>query len=184
MRGLADPGELDCFVEFCKERALETFHQRGRITAHALVLGTYHPQSKEELDGARAFPCVPTEIRGAVDMASFIDFVRHVAIDTKAIGVIFVSEVWYASAPADDSVAVRRMHERIDGRQLKDVDDRHEGILISVDHLAYGHTVRWISDVARGADGRGRAAPFHMVPPEDTVVRDRFSEAFPRELWQ
>jgi hypothetical protein len=160
VKGLADPDELESFVEFCKERALQTFNQRGRVTPHALV------------------------IQGERERAGFIDFVRRLALDTKAVGVIFVTEVWFACAIADDIAAVRRMCERVDGRQLEDLDDRHEGILISVDHLAYGHTVRWIASVIRDANGRGRATRFETVPPEDTIVRDRFSEAFPRELWQ
>jgi hypothetical protein len=184
VKGLADPDELESFVEFCKERALQTFNQRGRVTPHALVLGTVHPDLGE-LEEAVAFPCVPVEmIQGERERAGFIDFVRRLALDTKAVGVIFVTEVWFACAIADDIAAVRRMCERVDGRQLEDLDDRHEGILISVDHLAYGHTVRWIASVIRDANGRGRATRFETVPPEDTIVRDRFSEAFPRELWQ
>lgn len=177
MKGLADPAELEGFVEFLKESAAEYFLRAGRVLPHAMILATRDPINGEEIeDSAVAIPCLPASLpQSGEDYSRFIAGLRAKSIELKAVGVIVVAEAWCVAIDGIDPATVPELNTSSFGGR------RREAVMVTVDHLAFKATVRWAAIIDR-VPSLGLQTWKRL--PAKTIMRERFTDAFPRELWQ
>lgn len=178
MKGLSDRAGLEAFVEFLKRSAAEYFMKAGQVLPHAFIIGTIDPSDgKPFAHGAVAIPCVPNQPPSdEFEYTHFIAGIRAKAIEVKAVGVVAIAEAWFAAIdPGTDPDTVPALNNSsFEGR-------RREAIVMTIDHLAFKATVRWAAIIHREPSVRLQS---WQRMPRGAIMRERFSDAFPRELWQ
>jgi len=106
----------------------------------------------------------------------FVEFVRGMCMKTRAIGVGFAMEAWTVNATDEER---RRLGPPANH------PNRREILFASLDHLRLPKGILWEATISRVAITQGYASAFERHEVDDVVHQGgRFSEFFPRELWQ
>jgi hypothetical protein len=163
------------FFEHTKGMLLGEFARNGEIRPHAIVFVGKSPDSGEwirDRDGNRAvglgfvFADALANNRHkdgfAFTIAEFID-------RTHACGVLMVMESWMATA-AKRSDAPSDLSKPFPGRR--------EGIVVTLEHVAFEKPILACSLIERSASGKGYAKPFEASPFAD--VEGRFAHLLKR----
>lgn len=153
-------GALDA-LEYEKKGALEEFTTTGCVRPRAVLFIGRDPTSGEAMrnhvtgEPAHGVAFVyATNIAARRHAAGFSGYLRDLIESSDACGVIGIFEMWLAEGcgPEDRS------------KFPKDFNDgfpwRKEGILVSLEHVAFDKPLIFWSPISRDAAGKGTAAPF------------------------
>jgi hypothetical protein len=177
MTDLATKEGVDEFVAYWMTKTVDEFAENGSVRPHAVVFGTLSPDGDPL---GLAAPHFLIDADGGMTKtpetkSAFVATVRDYSRRTRAVGVMMVMEVWMRTMSSQDEVGQYRH-----GDLAKD-PQRREAIFITLDHLAHAQTKAWFAPIEREANGKGRVGAFILTP---CGLSGRFTEVFPRELYQ
>jgi hypothetical protein len=122
-----------------------------RVAAELVTLPTYV---------ADLFGHDPTKIKDFYALA-----VRSFAKGTRAIGTLMMTEMWYVEARSQGRAPDLVRDEYPES--LEDADDRHEGLMMLLEHSATGR-VMWRAEIKRNPS---RLEPWEDMTPGDAEGR-------------
>jgi hypothetical protein len=138
--------------------------ERGCLRPMTVLKITRDPQSRDPLPHPAVLPIVygesaPTYAAEQRAKDEFAAFVRSLAVDAGAVGVIFMAESWmlFAKDAGDLKKATKR--------GLSEHPDRKECVFITLEHRAFpGEVKTWVGMIERDSSGSPRIAEFQEQP--------------------
>lgn len=178
---LATKEGILAFLEDIRGGIRENLEATGQLVPYCVVLAT----KTDELGGRLSDLKEPSSQSviamfvspetAHVSKDQFFDLVRELAVRSRAVGVLTISEVWLAMVPVDNQAEIDRV--RRDG--AVNAPDRKEGVMLMCEHRAM-RSFTQVAFIERTADGKPKLSEFH--DGEETEA-GRFSNLFPREMY-
>lgn len=180
---LATRAGVEAFIANEQKWAAREFARKGRLVGpHAVIFATFDPRKGEPFDGVGVVPVFPAGFKGNPrEKDLFGKFIEVTAIACRSIGVLFVMESWLMMVDRDeDPERFEQLRKRPKSLSLEHEPGRQEGIVISLEHLAFPSGAHyWISLITRNDAGVGSLGPFVYSMPQG--VEGRFTHLFHRE---
>ena len=167
------------FVHWLFAKLREDYLESNELRPRAWVFLQCDPTSGEKLEQTAIAMIVAPDFRGGNrEKDALVAMIREIALKSKAVGVVMAMEVWVASKISKERV--RSLGPR--GLEALPEAERSEALYISLDHLGFKASRSWSAAIRRDSDGSPRLEDFCELPIVEQ--EGRFSNLFPRELWQ
>jgi len=144
-------------IEIAKREALDEFNATGRVRPRAVIFIAKDPAGVVVRDPRTGEPTYTIAFAFAETIscrqhaAGFGGFLRDYVERSEACGVIGIFEMWLAEGE-DRSKFPKDFGDGFEGRK--------EGIMVSIEHVAFDKPLVYWSPITRDHKGKGTAAPF------------------------
>lgn len=146
--------ELEAWITSVLDSVARSFAASGRIVPCAIILAAVDPRNGQALLSPSTIGVIPDEFTPETKDA-FAEAVRSTASAAKALGLVFVSEIW-ARFPESEEEAKAILAR---GGLSKDPKAK-EGILLSFERQGRSTGRFWLAEITRDADGKRTLGTF------------------------
>lgn len=178
-RDLRTKEGVEDFMAHNFERLRLMMDLQGGLMLEATIIAMRDVETGEVFDEPGIINILaPDATASAHAKDQFKEYIRGMALRSRAIGILFCGESWRAKmTPEEEAVWKGRNFEELPP------DKRTECVWAHLEHIAYPKTLYWASNITRDAEENPVLAPFVLEYQEENVlVRSRFQGLLSRKV--
>lgn len=173
---LMTPEEIDAWAEEMRQAARENFERDGRHRAVTLVLATVDPRTQTPCEIPMMIPVIADDFDNRTK-GPYAQFVRALCKDSKALAVIFVSEVWMTPLKSEAEIERVRKLETIEHEP-----DRTEKLMITYERKGHAYSHVWMAEITRVNEKPVLAEYVELTADPNYRTKGRFVDMLERSI--
>ena len=164
--------EMNDIAESFKKKAKAVFDKDGYHAPMCFLFATYDFREKKNARGV--IPMMPESFKDEEAKDNFSGAIREISGRCRAVGLIFLTEMWMVKGGGTDLEEIRKWAGRIHKHP-----NRLEGMMMSIEHTRFGSKM-FFAPIERPADNPGKPSLAPWETSGGTSYSGRFVHLLPQ----
>lgn len=157
--------EFEATAERMRGQAVEVFTKDGYHSPMAFLFTTINPENGK--NERSIIPVMAAQFSEDAHKGAFAYAIKTIAAATKAVGIVFITEIWMRTVDAtpDMRKMAKSELETFLANQTRPSEspDRKEALFMSIEHSRFGAKA-FYADILRDAEGKPSVAEWRTYP--------------------